>query len=100
MLFIAQGKTILQEKTASGKRKGQWKTMLHKSVISVNLNKEQVLQYYKGVSTRVQCYDKNGQRMDLPIDIFLKYVTHEGIFGTFEITYDERGKFKCLQRIS
>jgi hypothetical protein len=72
---------------------------LHKSVIIIQLTKEQVRQYYKGIATRLQCFDQDGRRMDLPIDIFLKYVSHNGIFGTFEIAYDERGKFKYLQKI-
>ena len=76
------------------------KEMLHKSVIVIHLGREQVLQYYRGISTRVQGYDQDGQWMDMPIDIFLKFVTHDGICGTFEITYDEKGKLKDLQKLS
>ncbi len=71
-----------------------------KAVFSVNLNSEQVLQFYKGLKQRVQVTTTEGQSMSLPYDILLEYVTREGIYGTFEITYSSDGKLGELRRIS
>ncbi|WP_263080655.1 DUF2835 family protein [Endozoicomonas sp. Mp262] len=70
-----------------------------KAVFSIHLNSEQVLQYYKGLKQRVQVTTTDGQSMSLPYDILLNFVTREGIYGTFEITYGSDGKLGELKRL-
>ncbi len=69
------------------------------TIININLEQDKVLRYYQGIVTRVKGYSRSGEYMDLPIDIFLKYVSHAGIFGTFQITYSETGKFQDVKKI-
>ena len=73
---------------------------MNKAVFSVSLNSEQVLQFYKGLKSRVQVRTQNGQSMSIPYDHLLKYVTREGIYGTFEITYDDFGNLGQLRKLS
>ena len=70
-----------------------------KAVFSVSLNSEQVLQFYKGQKHRVQVRTQTGQTMSIPYDTLLQYVTREGIYGTFEITYGADGKLGQLTKI-
>ena len=71
-----------------------------KATFSVSLNSEQVLQFYKGLKQRVQVTTNEGQTMSIPYDILLNYVTREGIYGTFEITYSSDGTLGELKRLS
>ncbi|WP_330924404.1 DUF2835 family protein [Candidatus Sororendozoicomonas aggregata] len=70
-----------------------------KAIFSVSLTSEQVLQFYKGLKSRVQVRTTNGQSMSIPYDILLQHVTREGVYGTFEITYGDDGKLGQLRRI-
>lgn len=71
-----------------------------KAVFSIGLSSDQVLQFYKGLRHRVQVSTADGQSMSIPYNILLKYVTHEGIYGTFEITYESDGTLGELRRVS
>ena len=73
---------------------------MHKAVFSVKLNSEQVLQFYKGQKQSVRVRTESGQSMSIPYDIMLKFVTREGIYGRFEISYGDDGKFLNLIRLS
>ncbi|MCP4748588.1 MAG: DUF2835 domain-containing protein [Desulfobacteraceae bacterium] len=69
------------------------------AVIDINLPTDEVLKYYQGIATRVKGYGHTGEYMDLPINIFLNYISHDGIFGTFKITYNDAGKFQSIKKI-
>lgn len=73
---------------------------MHKAVFSVRLNSDQVLQFYKGQKSTVKVRTESGQSMSIPYDIMLKFVTREGIYGRFEISYSDDGKFLDLVRLS
>ena len=73
---------------------------MHKAVFSVKLNSDQVLQYYKGKKNSVRVRTDSGQTMSIPYDIMLKFVTREGIYGRFEISYSDEGKLLDLVRLN
>ncbi len=73
---------------------------MHKAVFSVKLNSDQVLQYYKGKKNSVRVRTESGQTMSIPYDIMLKFVTREGIYGRFEISYSDDGRLLDLIRLN
>ena len=73
---------------------------MHKAVFSVKLNSDQVLDYYKGKKNSVRVRTESGQTMSIPYDIMLKFVTREGIYGRFEISYSDDGRLLDLVRLS
>lgn len=72
---------------------------MNKAVFSISLSSQQVMQYYQGKKNRVQVRTRDGQTMSLPYDILLNFVTREGIYGTFEISYGADGKLGDLRKI-
>jgi len=72
----------------------------HTVVVSVNLTSEQVKQYYLGKKTRIQVYSDDGRSISVPYDILLKFVSHQGIYGRFEIIYNDEGKFISIVRVN
>ncbi|WP_252177122.1 DUF2835 family protein [Endozoicomonas sp. 4G] len=72
---------------------------MNKATFSVSLNSQQVLQYYQGKKNRVQVNTREGFSMSIPYDILLKFVTREGVHGTFEISYGSDGKLGELRKL-
>ncbi|WP_067516262.1 DUF2835 family protein [Endozoicomonas ascidiicola] len=72
---------------------------MHKAVFSVRLNSEQVLDFYKGTKSSVKVRTECGQTMSIPYDIMVKFVTREGIYGRFQISYRDDGKMVDLIRL-
>ncbi|MFK0571545.1 DUF2835 family protein [Endozoicomonas sp.] len=66
----------------------------------MKLNSDQVLEFYKGKKHSVRIRTDSGQTLSIPYDILLKFVTREGIYGRFEITYGDDGKLLDLVRLS
>ncbi|MBE8215216.1 MAG: DUF2835 domain-containing protein [Endozoicomonadaceae bacterium] len=73
--------------------------MKKKSIFKAYLTSEQVLEYYKGKKNSVRVKTEEGQSMSIPFDVLLKYVTHDGIGGTFEIHYTDDGQFQSIHKI-
>ena len=67
--------------------------------VSINLNSDQVLDYYRGKRDRVRAKTSDGSSVSIPYNILLEFVTREGIYGTFEITYGNDGKFQTIHRV-
>ncbi|MTI14583.1 DUF2835 family protein [Sansalvadorimonas verongulae] len=72
---------------------------MRKSIVSINLNSDQVLQFYKRQKERVRAVADDGTSISLPFDIIARFVTHHGIYGRFEISYGSDGKFKGIRRV-
>ena len=72
---------------------------MKKSVVSVNLSSEQVLLFYRRQRERVRAVAEDGTSISLPFDIIARFVTHHGIYGRFEISYDSKGKFKGIRQL-
>ena len=72
---------------------------MHKAVFSIRLNSEQVLDFYKGKKTSVKVRTESGQTMSITYDIKVKFVTREGIYGRFEISYRDDGKMVDIIRL-
>lgn len=69
------------------------------ATFSIVLTSEQVLEFYKGTKTRVRVVTDQGFSMSLPYDVLIKYLTREGIFGKFSISYSDDGTLGELKRI-
>ena len=64
---------------------------IHKATMDISIQQDQVLLYYKGIIKRIKGRNHRGEVMELPFDIFLDYVSTDGLHGTFEITYSSDG---------
>lgn len=57
------------------------------------------LRYYQGVARNVSVTSHEGQRIEFPAERLRPYVTHAGVQGEFELTFDTQHKFVALRRI-
>ena len=74
-------------------------TKHHSSSIRIQLavSAEEYLAYYKGSAHEVVVRSDDNRIVRFPASAIRKFVTHDGIFGKFEITFDENNKLIAIQ---
>ena len=76
-------------------------TKIHSSSIRFRLaiSAEEYLAYYQGSAQIVVARSDDNKTIRFPASAIRKFVTHDGIFGCFEITFDENNKLIAIQAI-
>ena len=76
-------------------------TESHSSSIRFRLaiSGEEYLAYYQGSAQVVVAYSEDNQAIRFPASAIREFVTHDGIFGNFEITFDENNKLIAIRSI-
>ena len=60
---------------------------------------EEYLAYYQGSANVVVAYSEDNRTIRFPASAIREFVTHDGIFGRFEITFDGNNKLIAIQSI-
>lgn len=63
------------------------------------ISAEDYLAYYRGSAQVVVARSVDNKTIRFPASAIQKFVTHDGIFGDFEITFDENNKLIAIQSI-
>ncbi len=63
------------------------------------IDAEQFLAYYQGAAKNVIVTAEDGRRIQFPADRLRRHVTAEGVFGRFELQFDERHRLIDLRKI-
>lgn len=66
--------------------------------VRLNISAREYLLLYKGVARNVSALATDGRRVRFPAAILQRFVTHDGIFGLFAITFDAQGRFKAIEK--
>ena len=76
-------------------------TKNHSSTIRFRLaiSAEEYLAYYQGSAREVVARSDDNKVVQFPASAIRKFVTHDGIFGSFEITFDENNKLIAIQPV-
>ncbi|TDO99005.1 DUF2835 domain-containing protein [Marinomonas balearica] len=69
-------------------------------VIDVNLSAFKYKEMYKGTVKNLVAHSRDGRKVQLPLIAFQKFVTHHGLFGSFEVEFDESKKLVGIKKIS
>jgi hypothetical protein len=72
--------------------------IMNRYTIPLHISSEAYLDYYRGVARHVIARCVNGQTVQFPASLLQKFVTPEGIHGSFVLTVDESNKCIDLQR--
>jgi hypothetical protein len=67
--------------------------------ISLNIAKEEWLKLYRGAANTIVCRAEDGTRIKIAASHFLKFVTHTGVAGRFELITDQNHKLVSIKRI-
>lgn len=60
----------------------------------------QLLHYYEGEVDTVAARTTDGRIIHFPANILRSVVQSDGVYGTFELVFDERNKFVSISRMN
>ena len=63
------------------------------------ISAEDYLAYYQGSAQEIVARSDDNKIVRCPASAIRRFVTHDGIFGRFEITFDENNKLISIQSI-
>lgn len=63
------------------------------------ISAEEYLAYYQGSAQVVVARSEDNRTIRFPASAIRKFVTHDGVFGTFEISFDENNKLIAIESI-
>ena len=83
----------------SRKHKMNTKKCLNSIRFRLAISSEEFLAYYQGCAKVVVARTEDNQTIRFPASAIRKFVSHDGIFGDFEITFDENNKLTAIQSL-
>lgn len=72
---------------------------MQKMTFSLSISPELYERYYRGSAKAVIVTTDDGRKLQFPAGNLQKYITHDGIHGRFEITFDQNNKIIDFRRI-
>ncbi|MEH6388374.1 MULTISPECIES: DUF2835 domain-containing protein [Pseudomonas] len=69
-------------------------------IFDLSLPAERFLEWYRGTARRVTMLSRDGRRISLPAHHLRRFLTHEGIYGSFRMTFTADGQLLSLERIA
>lgn len=67
--------------------------------IAINISQEQYLSWYQGTVSQVQALDEAGKTIRFPAKILQPYVSHDGVQGRFQISFDQENRFRKIIKL-
>ena len=64
------------------------------------ISAEKYLAYYQGRAQDIVARSEDSRKLRFPASAIRKFLTHEGIFGTFEIQFDEHNKLIEVRQLN
>jgi len=89
-----------QEKVQAGigvEPKHRWSAM-QTVTVRLKISPERFQAYYQGAVEYVVAQSIDGRTIQFPARVLRPFVSHQGIQGTFEITFDASLKFQSIRR--
>ncbi len=68
--------------------------------VSLTITEDELLKWYRQDAQDVYAIAHDGSSVRFPANILQPYVSHSGVQGTFEIEFDEYGKFRSIARLA
>lgn len=70
-----------------------------RTIFSINISSQEYLLHYQGVASQVCVTDINGKIIQFPANLLRQFVTHDGISGSFEMSFDENHRFTGINKL-
>jgi hypothetical protein len=69
-------------------------------VLDIALSAERLRAVYQGHANRILLRSRDGRRVSVPAHHFRQFLTHEGVYGSFELEFSAAGELLSLRRLS
>jgi hypothetical protein len=71
---------------------------MKKITIDITISSDEWLQVYRGNAKTVNAISRDGRSIQFPANILQPFTTHFGVSGSFDIYFDDQGKFSSIQK--
>ena len=68
-------------------------------VVDLALPADRFVAWYKGQADRVLIRSRDGRSISLPAHHLRPFLSHEGVYGSFVLTFTGEGKLLSLERL-
>jgi hypothetical protein len=69
-------------------------------VLDIALSAERLRAVYQGRANRILLHSRDGRRVSLPAHHVRPFLTHEGVYGAFELEFSAAGELVNLRRLN
>ena len=73
--------------------------MMNELVVDIRISPDEYVKQYRAANCMVSTHARDGRSVRFPADILQPFLLHNGIVGSFKISFDSDGKFKTIMRI-
>lgn len=68
-------------------------------IVDITIGADDYLRYYAGAARDVVATARDGRKVRFPAGILQRFVSRDGIHGSFRIHFSEQGKFASIERV-
>jgi hypothetical protein len=61
-------------------------------IVELAISKQELLKYYRGAASQISAVATDGQTTLFPVTAIQPFVTHEGVFGRFQLQVNSQGR--------
>ncbi len=61
-------------------------------IVELAISKQELLKYYRGAASQISAVATDGQTILFPVTAIQPFVTHEGVFGRFQLQVNSQGR--------
>lgn len=69
-------------------------------IIDVAVAADRFQKLYAGTAKYLLVNSRDGRRVQLPLTIFRSFLTHQGVYGSFMVKFDENNKLLDIKKIN
>jgi len=68
-------------------------------IVDISIDKDELVKLYDGRARFIHATARDGRSVRFPANIMNKFILHDGIQGSFKVTFDSDHKFKNVIRL-
>ncbi|WP_148862502.1 DUF2835 domain-containing protein [Marinobacter fonticola] len=68
-------------------------------VVDLSVSPEEWIKLYQGAAHDVRAVSRDGRTVRFPARILSRFALRDGIHGSFQINFDDQGKFHSISRL-
>ena len=61
-------------------------------IVELAISKQELLKYYRGAASQISAVATDGQTILFPVTAIQPFITHEGVFGRFQLQVNSQGR--------
>ncbi len=67
--------------------------------VTLAINTQEFARLYRGQAREVICTAKDGRTVQFPANVLRQFLTHNGIYGEFEIFFPNDNRFSKIEKL-